>query len=256
MKVTRSLLNKIRPARLFVLLALISNQSVFSITLAQTSTATAGIAQGGLAAKFRSVPICKDVGQQVKLQLHTGAVGATPPMADPFWRIVSPAAVTPFTTAPVGAPGLWLPNSSTEQWIQPSAAGSPGTFPAATYVYSTQFVTPVDPYFYSSITVSGDVAADDGFVVKLNGIQLGVCSAGSTSTTWCFHSWKAITQAVDWHAFTRTGNFLNTLTIEVKNTGASPSGLIVRAQVIATCSKCTTPLPKPAQPCGGTTSPC
>ncbi len=207
-------------------------------------------------AHFRSLPICKDVGQQVKLILNTGTAGAAPPVADPFWRVVAPNALTPFTTTPVNSPSLWLPNSASEKWIQPSPAGNPVIFPLATYVYSTQFVTPVDPYFYTGITVTGDVAADDGFAVKLNGIPLSLCSPGSTPATWCFHSWKPITPPVDWHAFTRTGGFLNTLTVEVKNTGASPSGLIVRAQVVATCSKCTTPPPPPIPPCGGNPSTC
>lgn len=208
-----------------------------------------------LPAKLRSLPACAEVGQQIELKLNTGTSGGVP-TADNYWTITSPAS-TPFSTVPFSAPSLWLPNSATEKWIQPSASGTPASIPSGTYIFSTQFVTPVDPFLYTSITLSGDIAADDMFAVKLNGVPLGACAPGSTSSTWCFHSWRAITPASDWHAFNRNGNFLNTLTVEVKNTApSSPTGLIVRARVSATCSKCTTPLPPPSKPCGSDPSTC
>jgi len=221
-------------------------------------TFSTGLAFAQAPLRPRTLPVCSQVGQQVKLTLNTGTAGGFPPpgTADPIWRIVLPSAITPFTTKPVNAPAVWLPNSATEKWIQPAATGNPGTFPAGTYVYSTQFVTPVDPFLYSSITITGNFAADDSAIVKLNGVPIANCPAGTNPATWCFHSLKPIPPGVGWPTFNRFSGFLNTLTIEVKNTLAnSPSGLLVRADVIGVCSKCTT-TPPPEPPCGGNPSTC
>src|SRR3954447_2647634 len=203
----------------------------------------------------RSLPACTQVGQQVRLTLNTGTVGNVP-TADPIWKVVLPTSITPFTTTPVNAPTLWLPNTLTEKWIQPASTGTPSGFPLTTYVYSTQFTTPVDPYLYGNIKVFGGIGADDAWVVKLNGVPLSSCPAGSTQATWCFHSFRAIGPS-GLSTFNRFPGFLNTLTIEVRNTlSGSPSVLLVRADVIADCSKCTTPPPPPEPPCGGNPSTC
>lgn len=148
------------------------------------------------------------------------------------------------------------PSAARPKWIQPAPGGNPASFPVHTYVYSTQFLTPVDPYLYTSISLSGSFAADDTAIVKLNGVPIATCPGGNTPATWCFHSWKPIPPA-GLSAFNRLGSFLNTLTVEVQNTQAgSSSGLIVQAQVTAVCSKCTSPVPPPNPPCGGNPSTC
>lgn len=143
------------------------------------------IALGALSAEAqvpappRQLPPCTQVGQQVTLSLNTGTAGTIPPTADPFWHVVQPTPTTPFTTTPVSPGLLWLPNSATNpKWIQPAPNGSPQNFPVNTYVYSTQFTTPVDPYLYTSITITGGFAADDTAIVKLNAIQIAACPGG------------------------------------------------------------------------------
>jgi hypothetical protein len=208
----------------------------------------------------RKLPACQTVGQTVTLRLNTGTAGPIPLPAtpDPIWRIVLPTPMVPSTTQPVSAPALWLPNTSiTSKWIQPASSGSPKNFPGSTYIYQTQFVTPVNPYLYTSITITGQFAADDSAVVRLNGISIAKCTPGSTIATSCYHSWQSIPAGVAWPTFNQLGGFLNTLRVEVKNTlPNSPSGLFVAAQVVAVCSKCTTPVPPPAIPCGGNPSTC
>jgi hypothetical protein len=190
-----------------------------------------------------TLPMCKQVGQQVTLTLNTGT---TPPGSiDPIWTIASPPLLTPFTTSPLFNLG------TTARWIQPAAGGTPVGFPLNTYVYSTQFFTPVDPYLYTSIQITETYAADDIPVVKLNGVQIAACSPGVSSTTWCFTSLKSL-PSIGWPVFNRLGTapFLNTLTVEVKNTlPAITSGLLVQARVIAVCSKCSIPPPLPDPPC-------
>lgn len=207
--------------------------------------------------RTRVLPPCSQVGQQVTLTLNTGTAGPLPPpgTADPIWKVGTSA--TTYSTYPNNPPTWWLPNGANYRWIQPASGGNPIGFPAGTYVYSTQFITPVDPYLYSSITITGNFAADDKAVVKLNGVIIATCPGGSTAALWCFHSWKPIPSGVGWPTFNRFPGFLNTLTIEVTNTLAnSSSGLLVRAQVVAVCSKCTTPIPPPEPPCGGNPSTC
>jgi hypothetical protein len=203
----------------------------------------------------RVLPSCTQVNQQVTLTLNTGTAGSPPPpgTADPIWTVVQQPStpLTPFTTAAYSAPSLWLPNSANARWIQPAAGGAPINLPVATYVYSTQFTTPVDPYLYTSITITGNFAADDTALVQLNGITIATCT--STATIACFHSLQAIPVGVGLPMFNRISPFLNTLTVQVKNTSVGPSGLFVQAQVIAVCSKCTTPVPPP---CGGNPSTC
>ena len=200
----------------------------------------------------RALPACGQVGQQVTLTLNTGSIGPLPPpgTADPIWRVAP--SIIPFTTDPHSA---WVPNSANPKWIQRAPGGNLVNFPVQTHIYTTQFTTPVDPYLYSSITITGSFAADDRAVVRLNGAVIATCIPGSTQASWCFNSWKPIPLGVSWPAFNRTSPFLNTLTIEVRNTlAASPSGLIVRARIVAVCSKCTSPVPPP--PCGGDPSTC
>jgi len=205
---------------------------------------------------FRSLPACSHEGQVITLTLNTGTATGSIPTADPIWHVAPN--VTAYTTTPFNAPTLWLPNTATEKWIQPSAAGPPVGFPIQTYVYTTQFVTPVNPFLYSSITINGKLAADDSAVVKLNGIQIGQNPGGGTPATWAFHNWKPVNSVgVGWPTFNQFPGFVNTLTIEVKNTLAgSTSGLLVHAEVSAVCSKCSSPVPPPNPPCGGNPSTC
>jgi hypothetical protein len=204
----------------------------------------------------RTLPACTREGQTVTLSLNTGTAGPLPPpaTADPFWRLVSGAPV--FTTSPVG-PNLWLANSPLFRWVQPANnGGNPASYPVATYVYQAKFSTPVDPYLYSSIQINGAFALDDVGDMELNGVPIGKCAGGTTPAAWCFNKWINI-GPTGWTNFNRSTGFVNTLTVRVKNTDpGSPSGLLVRANVVAVCSKCTSPLPPVNPPCGGNPSNC
>ena len=219
------------------------------------------VAQAQVNPKHVSPPVmppCLKVGQQVTLTLNTGSLGPIP-TADPIWTIVSPATIAPFSTAPNNAPTWWLPNTPNPKWIQPDPSGAPATFPLNTYIYQTQFTTPIDPFLYASITISGSFASDDNALVKLNGIPIASCTSGPQVSTACFHIWTAVPAVVGWQTFNRFPGYLNALTIDVANTVAgSTSGLLVRAQVIAVCSKCSIvpPVGPPQPPCGGNPSNC
>lgn len=213
-------------------------------------------------AQVRTLPACKTAGQHVRLSLNTGTKGGFPPpgIPDAIWTIVQPAGIMPFTTSPI-YPTLpvWLPNTAVSKWIQPFPTGTPTQAPhGATYVYETHFATPVDPYFYTSISLSGRFMVDDGAVIKLNGVQIATCTVVSIGPNYCFNSWKAIPAGVSWSSFSRAGAFLNVVTVEVKNIADpnTPTGLRMEAQVEAVCSKCTAPVPIPTPPCAGDPSTC
>jgi hypothetical protein len=193
----------------------------------------------------QQLPACSYVGQTVTLPLSTGSGGlqGTP---DPIWAVMPGSA---YSTAPVL--GFWFPNTSNAKWIQPAAGGTPQNFAQGTYVYKTQFATPVHPYLYQSIKITGGFGADDEATVKLNGVPIATCSPS------CFGFARTIPTVGNWQSFATSTGYLNVLTVEVKNTpaGDSPSGLFVRATVTAVCSKCTSPVP-PAYQCGGNPSTC
>ena len=202
------------------------------------------------------LPACTGVGQPLTLSLNTGSA-APLGTADPIWT-VAPGG-NAYSMVPV--PGAWFANTPPRAyWIQPAAGGAPRSFAQGTYVYKTQFVTPAHPYFYRSISIAGTFGADDEAIMKLNDVEIARCSAP------CFQSKRTILPGAsgNWRNFTQTPTgrpwstgYLNTLTVEVKNTPwwNSPSGLFVRAAVTAVCSKCTSPVPNVPQ-CGGNPSTC
>lgn len=191
--------------------------------------------------RYRLLPDCPGVGRTVTLPLNTGTGGPLG-AADLIWTVAP--GPTAYSTS-----SLWLANTASTKWIQPDPAGKPVHFPEGTYVYRTQFATPVDPYLYDSITITGKYAADDEAVIKLNGVPMAPqCTPGSSGTA-CFKIGKTVAVA-GWPRFTRnptsvwfTTAFVNEITVEVSNSGARYSGLFADLVVTAECSKCTSPLP-------------
>jgi hypothetical protein len=197
---------------------------------------------------FQQLPSCSEVGQTVTLPLtlNTGTGGPLG-TADPIWMVAGAGAYS--------TESIWFPNNAPiANWIQPAAGGTWKKFAQGTYVYQTQFATPVHPYFYDSIKVTGNFGADDKATIKLNGNPIAECGDP------CFYSPPTPisgAEASNWRNFTQVTTgwvstyYVNTLTVEVTNTPNidTPSGLFVEATVTAVCSKCTSPLPPPVPQC-------
>lgn len=111
-------------------------------------------------------------------------------------------------------------------WIQPANFPTPQTFNGTSYQYSVPFTLPPISQF-SSISLSGQYAADNSATVKLNNgptLPGNFCSGPN-----CFSSW---------HSFAITSGFVNnqnTLDVTVGNQSGSWTGLIVNATLSATC---------------------
>jgi hypothetical protein len=204
-----------------------------------------------------TLPNCREPNQTVTLDLGTGVslAGATEPTtpgtADPKWTVhVGTALPSPaYTTAPVGPWHVPAVGTGAEAglpagtWIQPSKLGQADASAAAgNYVYRLIFTLPYDSYYYTNISLTGIVAADNSFVsVTLNGHPVSLTPA-CTAPNNCFHTPVNITSP-PWNFFSSGVNGTNTLDIEVNNESIY-TGLYVQAKVTAVCSKCTMPAPK------------
>lgn len=206
--------------------------------------------------RLQFLPPCSSDGQTITLSLNTGTGGPLG-TADPNWT-VDPGG-TAYSTSTVLAgtnTNIWLrnqPGPNGAKWIQPDPSGTPVKFTGnEIYVYQMKFATPVDPYLYDSITITGRFAADDGAVVELNGKPIANCYANFGTD--CFRIGQTITTKPDWRSFMRTatfGSFVNTVTIKVNNSGGIYSGLYADLKVTVVCSKCTAPLPPVEPACSG-----
>jgi hypothetical protein len=116
--------------------------------------------------------------------------------------------------------GSWISNGPNSKWIAPRVDAGNGNAPG-TYTYRTTFdLTAFNP---ATAVLTGQFAADNSAIVKLNGVAVGISSPGFTTFT----------------PFTiRTGFVagLNTLDFVVTNDGsfANPTGLRVEISGSAT----------------------
>jgi hypothetical protein len=168
---------------------------------------------------FNNKHDCKDV----TMNLSTGQSPWT----------VSPGAVGVITNlGPLS--GAWVPPGPAS-WIQPTNSPTPQLLQGGIfYQYSVPF-TLATPTLYSSITVNGSYAADNGVpagVSMNNGPAVTPCTGPN-----CFSSWHPFT-------ITQTSNIPsgNNLNVRVYNnpTGGTPpgptnTGLVVRATLRAIC---------------------
>jgi len=193
----------------------------------------------------RTLPACKSQGQVVKLSLDTGTGGPIP-TADPIWTITFPSTIAPFSTTKFGS--AWIAPFAGTNWIQPFSSGTPVHTSVQKFIYRTTFDTPVDPFLYGSITITGQYAADDDVVLKLNNIPFAQC----TKAAGCFGPPpQTIPAGTTWTQFNRFPGFHNVITAEVTNKGVV-TGFMMKADIVAECSKCTA-VPPPDAPCRGNT---
>lgn len=104
-------------------------------------------------------------------------------------------------------PPAWIAAPVGSRWI---SAGPTGIAPSGAYKFKMLFQMPA-----TSGTLSGYVAADDDFNLKLNGVS--IASGG-------FASWVSL------HAFTTSGPFIagtNTLEVDVNEDGSGGFGVLV-----------------------------
>ena len=162
-------------------------------------------------------PPCKDV----TINLSTGQ--------NPNWT-VSPGTVG--VTSPFS--GYWVAPAGGASWIQPANSPTPQLFYPGNYQYRVPFTLPAPLSQYSSITITGQYAADNRVEFFLNGLTTGVLCTGTT----CFQSWHQLSITSGF----ATNNTLNTLDAKVYNNPASlgtitETGLIVNATLSAICNK-------------------
>ncbi|MCE9567335.1 MAG: RHS repeat protein [Planctomycetes bacterium] len=97
---------------------------------------------------------------------------------DSHYSLVSPG-LMPGATRTLTADGFpigpWVGNSSGSRWVVPAATDGNGDAAAGKFDYQTTFdLTGIDP---STVTISGNWAADDAATVYLNGVNTGVTIA-------------------------------------------------------------------------------
>ncbi len=133
------------------------------------------------------------------------------------------------TTTPLS---VWAPIAGAT-WIQPANSSTPQVFPdGGNYQYKVPFNLP-QPSLYSSVTITGQYAADDTATLSMAGGTCGVgsCSCTSSVAPYCFSSAHSFT-------ITQTSSIpaSNTLDVTVHNFTAY-SGLIVQAKLNAICKR-------------------
>jgi hypothetical protein len=115
--------------------------------------------------------------------------------------------------------GGWTNNTSTSQWIAPSANAGAG-YPVTTYDYIQSFNL-ASGINLSKVTIRGQFSVDDWATVKVNGVQVANFPAG----TWS--SWNSFTLNASNSTFV---SGLNTIEFDVNNSGGGASGLQVQIQ--------------------------
>lgn len=128
-------------------------------------------------------------------------------------------------------PPVYVPNSSTSQWISPGPDNMQlDHFGVGSYTYQTTFdLTGLDA---STAVLSGLFAADDIASIILNGQDTGVTTGPGGWTA--FHLFSAASGFVDG---------VNTLEFVVNNDGGGPSGL--RVEVSGEARELATDVPEP-----------
>lgn len=150
------------------------------------------------------------------------------------WTVNSAPA---YSTSPLS--GFWVLPVGGASWIHPVNSPTPQTLPAGNYQYRAPFTLPGPLSQYSSITITGQYAADNSVTtVSMNGGPSVASCTGPIIPNWgpdCFSTW---------HPFSITAGFAvsNTLDVTVGNNptpggGPTYTGLIVNATLRAVCKK-------------------
>jgi len=205
-----------------------------------------------------SLPACTYPGQTVSLDLSTATSGV-----DSNWTVTSSVTLNNLGNAnpPVGPHpystsfGPWTALAG--HWVQPFQSSTvyneagPGT-----YTYTRSFYLPCQPKNYRSITLSGNMAADNGVTIALNGHTLPPGCYPNAPYPYCFNTPATGTPfSATGPAFFVPG--LNSLTATVTNkpnNNPNWTGLSVIATLNATCgpecvcSPCPPPMVQGAAP--------
>lgn len=140
----------------------------------------------------------------------TQGVATTGNGADPHWTLVGGTAFNGGTNGsfPIGP---WVGDTGSVRWITPTANAADGV-PVQNYTFETTFTLGA----FTSANFSGRFAADDSVTeVRLNGVTIPISGGGFSFLTNFSYAGNAF----------QTG--LNTLSFDVINSGAGPTGLQV-----------------------------
>ncbi len=130
---------------------------------------------------------------------------------DPHYSLISAPQGVPLTAITTSPNASWIQNTSTADWISPSASGN-DSWPAGVYDYQTTFNISGDPL---TAQLMGHWASDNDACIYLNGANTGSCTG--------FADFGKLTDFSITSGF-QTGT--NTLDFIVNN-GGGPTGLFV-----------------------------
>lgn len=150
--------------------------------------------------------------------------------ADPHYILTgSPGGIytgaSPITVASGSLPPLWVPNTATSRWINPTGlAGTPADWaPGGTYVYSTTFS--LAGFIPSTTTISLGWAADDNDLgasvppydyIAVNGFPVAGTGTGTSPGSYAGLHPKILGPALPWLPG------LNTIDFVIANTDSDP----------------------------------
>lgn len=135
---------------------------------------------------------------------------------------------------------LWNINPGPAKWVSTVPSGGTGSINAGTYDYKLRFVVPACA-IKQSVTLSGNYGGDDDVYVYLDNTTnlISKCTQG-----WCFNTQN---QPQPFSNYVVTPGS-HTLIVRVINSGPSPSGMFINANLTALCSEKLTRSPSYAQP--------
>jgi hypothetical protein len=188
---------------------LVAGTATLILTCSASQAAPFAVLETGVSAPGVATPVGSP---DVHYTITAGPTGAQP-------AIVS-------TPPPGGFPNV-PPNG---QWVSPSLTGTGADpFPGGDYTYQTQFNlgnpnTGVIAFASDTAMISFSVAADDQFAAFLNGVQLFPAIPGTFGGGPLALSNFFVQDGVNGVKF---NSFVNTLTFQVRNAAAGPTGLLV-----------------------------
>ncbi len=164
----------------------------------------------------KALGCCRCLGESNTLDLGTGSSNN--------WTVNGAPAVIQTALHPA-----WNLNPGAAKWVSTVANGSTGSVPGGTYEYRLTFVVPsctID----QTVTLKGNYGGDDDVQVFLSNAS-GTTPLSSCSGGWCFNTRNPPPP------FTaNVGPGTHTLVFKVSNSGPSPSGLFVNAQLTGACT--------------------
>jgi len=112
--------------------------------------------------------------------------------------------------------GNWIPNTSTSKWITPTASQGQSFDPSANGTYSWKLSFDLTGFDANTASFSGQFAADNKAIVKLNGVQVGSANGFGS-----FYSFGANS------GFSSGANTLEFVVTNLAQNSGNPTGLRV-----------------------------